>query len=326
MAAAFWVGPLCVSSATVIPSSPAVSPSCRRWLTTVRRLGRVGGLPRPRDRPIAAPNQRAAERLLRWSQLEAVAGPDIGAPDVAAADLDPVAGQVIAEGLGGRVVGLLGDHGRLVDDQSTEVVAPARQLEVLDPGLADPLDGRPDSRGAVAVGETAQDALHRDRLAGCGRSMLPLDVSSRLIAPDFLAGRSGVASGGAIGSRATGTSVWGSTTRRATRPVRTSRRVARRPVAATPASGRGTFLGLALAVPADQALEIVRGADEPGSDLVLGAALRQGRGEQVHDHRLPRPFLVTIGGFGQLIGWGRASVQRRSQRGSRRSWRAGAVG
>ena len=34
------------------------------------------------------------------------------------------------------------------------------QLQVLDPRLADALDGGPDPRGAIAVAEAAQDAFH----------------------------------------------------------------------------------------------------------------------------------------------------------------------
>jgi hypothetical protein len=75
-------------------------------------------------------------------------------------------GQMVAERSGRRVVGLLGDHHRLGDDQATEVVPPQRQLEVIEARGADLLHGRPDARGAVAIGETAQDALHRDRPVG----------------------------------------------------------------------------------------------------------------------------------------------------------------
>ena len=60
--------------------------------------------------------------------------------------LTPCRSQVVAKRLGRRVVGLLGDHRRLGDHQAAEVVAPQRQLEVIDAGFADPLGGRPDAR------------------------------------------------------------------------------------------------------------------------------------------------------------------------------------
>ena len=136
------------------------------------------------------------------------------------------------------------------------------------PGLPDPLDGRPDARGTVAVREAAQDSFHR---VSSECSAVWLTVDRRLGRPRP-----------AIGSRATGTSTAGSTTRRATPALEhVEQDLRRRPRPASPAPGAGrSRLGPALDVPADQVLEVGDVADERGGDLVLGAALRQGGGEQ----------------------------------------------
>ena len=159
IASAFWVGPLCVSRATVIPISPAVSPIRRRWSITIRRSASSAGCPAP-ETTTATPNHFPANSDPPLRQLDPLAGPDVGPAHVAAADLHPVQRDVLAEPLRRRVVGLLGDDRRLGDDQPAEVVAPEGQLQVLDPRLADALDGGPDPRGAVAVAEAAQDAFH----------------------------------------------------------------------------------------------------------------------------------------------------------------------
>ena len=83
-------------------------------------------------------------------ELEPLDGADIGPADVAAADLDAMAVQMIAKCLGRRVVGFFGDHRRLGDHQTAEVVTPQGQLEVIDAGLLDVLGRRPDARCAVS--------------------------------------------------------------------------------------------------------------------------------------------------------------------------------
>ena len=131
IASAFWVGPLWVSRARVMPSSAAVSPSRRRWATTVSPLVVVGRLAGAGDADRdAEPAGREPDPAL--GQLDALRGPDVGPADVAAADLDAVAGEMIDERPGRGVVGLLGDHGRLGDHQAAEVVAAQGQLEVVD--------------------------------------------------------------------------------------------------------------------------------------------------------------------------------------------------
>ncbi len=93
-------------------------------------------------------------------QLEALPGANIGATDIAAADLDPVSRQVVAKRLSHSGVGLLRDHRGLGDHQTAQVVSAESQLEVLDACLPDALDGRPDAGSTIAIRETTDDSFH----------------------------------------------------------------------------------------------------------------------------------------------------------------------
>ena len=109
-------------------------------------LGRVGRLARPpRRRPRRRTSARrtgSAARSARPPRAVRMSAP----PTLQPLTLTPCSAQEVAERAGRRVVGLLGDHRRLGDDQAAEVVPAEGQLEVVDARLADLLDGRPDAR------------------------------------------------------------------------------------------------------------------------------------------------------------------------------------
>ena len=98
-------------------------------------LGGVGRLAGSRNADLDGEPARG-EPDSPLGELDPFAGADVGPADIAAADLDPMTAQVVAKRLGRVVVGFLGDHRRLGDHQAAEVVAPQRQLEVIDAGLA----------------------------------------------------------------------------------------------------------------------------------------------------------------------------------------------
>ena len=130
-------------------AQPAEVGDDRLALGVVLRLARAGDADLDSEPP-----RREADPPL--GQLHAFGGTDVGPADIAAADLDAMPREMFDERPGRVVVGPLGDHRRFGDDQPAEVVPAKRQLEMVDPRLADSLDGRPDPRCAVAVREAAQ--------------------------------------------------------------------------------------------------------------------------------------------------------------------------
>ena len=288
-----------------------MSPSRRRCVDDRPPLGGVGRLAGARDADRDAEPARG-EPDAPLGQLDPFAGADVGPADVAAADLDPMPGEVVAERLGRRVVGLLGDHGRFGDHQPAEVVAPQRQLEVVDPGVADPLDGRPDARGPVAIGEATDDPIHRSWCDVFGR--LHRRASHRRRRSYRLEGD------GKLAPRvddAEGEPALEDVEQDAAAELR----------CASLAGGQG---GRDSARPSRcQRIRCLRSAtlaDERAGDLVLRAALGQGRGEQVGDGREAGRLLVPGGELGKLRprGPARASVEDRA--GSRRSGSGGPAG
>jgi hypothetical protein len=76
-----------------------------------------------------------------------------------------VALEVGAEGLRRCIVGLFSDYDRLRNDETAEVVAPKRQLEVLEARFLDSFRSRPYAGGPIAIREAAQNSVHHG--AGC---------------------------------------------------------------------------------------------------------------------------------------------------------------
>ena len=122
-------------------------------------LGASAGWPAP-ETQILAPNQRAAN----WIRRSVSSSPSrvrmSAPPTLQPLTLTPWRSRCSQKACAVAVVGLLGDHDRLGDHQAAEIVPAQRQLEMIDAGLPDSLDGRPDARGPVAVGEAAQNSLH----------------------------------------------------------------------------------------------------------------------------------------------------------------------